>query len=103
MGFLISFMPACFGVWLPFLTLQAGQAQTMFSQVALPPWLRGIMWSSDNSLVGKRLPQYWQWFLSRAKMFRRLNIVSIRLEITLELANIAPAIEIVVGISTLFE
>jgi len=33
----------------------------------------------------------------------RYPIVPIRLEITPELANIAPALEIVVGISTLFE
>ena len=37
------------------------------------------------------------------EMYGRDPIVSIRLEITPELAHLAPALEIVVGISTLFE
>ena len=37
-GFLMSFMPACFGFRPPFLTLHAGQAQTMFVHVAFPPF-----------------------------------------------------------------
>ena len=37
------------------------------------------------------------------KIHSRYPIVSIRLEITPELANIAPALEIIIGISTLLE
>ena len=78
MGPRTSFIPASFGVRPPFLTLQAAQAQTILCQVDLPPILRGMTWSSESSLVAKRLPQYWHLFLSRAKMFRRLNFTSFR-------------------------
>ena len=36
-------MCACFGVRPPLRTLQLTQAQTIFSQVFRPPWLRGVM------------------------------------------------------------
>ena len=50
----------------------------MFSQVVAPPWLRGMTWSSDSSLVTNFLPQYWHWLLSRANRFRRLNLTVCR-------------------------
>src|SRR6516164_1185446 len=40
-GFRMRCMCASFGVRPPFLTLQLTQAQTMFSHVLVPPWLRG--------------------------------------------------------------
>lgn len=77
-GFWVRCMLACLGVRPPFLTLHLAHAHTIFVQVAAPPMLRGTTWSRESSLVGKRLPQYWQLFLSRAKMFRRLNLTSVR-------------------------
>src|SRR5438045_8726455 len=40
-GLRTSVMCACFGVRPPFFTLQLIHAQTIFSQVDCPPWLRG--------------------------------------------------------------
>src|SRR5262249_39334603 len=59
-GLAIRCIWAWSGVRPPFLTLQRTQQQTMFSQVLLPPWLRGSTWSSDSSLVENLRPQYWQ-------------------------------------------
>ena len=42
------------------------QQQTRFSQTVFPPKDRGITWSSESSLVGSLLRQYWQVLLSRA-------------------------------------
>src|SRR5262249_39008052 len=64
------------GVRPPFRTLHFRHAQTMLSQVDTPPWLRGTTWSRLSSAVAKRLPQYWHWLLSRAKMLRRLNFTA---------------------------
>src|SRR5262249_43161365 len=72
-GLRIRLRWACFGVRPPLRTLQATQAQTTFSHVLVPPWLRGTTWSRLSSLVAYFLPQYWHWLLSRAKMLRRLN------------------------------
>ncbi len=36
------------------------------------PWVRGMTWSRLNSLLGKRYPQYWHRFSSRANRLRRL-------------------------------
>src|SRR2546421_10260650 len=72
-GLRIRPMCACFGVRPPLRTLQSMHAHTTFSQELSPPWLRGTMWSRLKSLSAKRLPQYWHWFESRAKMLRRLN------------------------------
>jgi len=49
-GLLDQLYAACFGVRQPFLMLQAAQAQTMFCRIALPPTVRAITWSSENSL-----------------------------------------------------
>src|SRR4051794_32721943 len=57
-GLRIRLMWACLGVRPPLRTLQATQAQTMFSQVLCPPWLRGVTWSRLNSVVGNFRPQY---------------------------------------------
>ncbi len=57
-GLRMRAMCACLGVRPPFLTLQATQAQQMFSQVLWPPWLRGVTWSRLSSVVGNFLPQY---------------------------------------------
>src|SRR5439155_1182802 len=65
-GLVIRCMCACSGVRPPFFTLQRTQQQTMFVQLLLPPWLLGTTWSSDSSVVGMRLPQYWQRLESRA-------------------------------------
>src|ERR1043166_7832146 len=72
-GLRIRLMCACLGVRPPLRTLQSTHAQTMFSHVVVPPWLRGVTWSRLSSLVGYFRPQYWHWLWSRAKMFRRLN------------------------------
>src|SRR5262249_56503637 len=73
-GLRIRLMCACLGVRPPLRTLQPTQAQTMFSQVLWPPWLRGITWSRLSSVVGNLRPQYWHWLLSRPKMLRRVSI-----------------------------
>src|SRR5439155_15977679 len=65
-GLAIRCRCACSGVRPPFLTLHFTQQQTMFSQVLFPPWLLGTTWSSDSSVVGNFLPQYWQRLESRA-------------------------------------
>src|SRR4051794_14179623 len=65
-GLVIRCMCACSGVRPPFLTLHFTQQQTMLVQLLLPPWLLGTTWSSDSSVVGMRLPQYWQRLESRA-------------------------------------
>ena len=58
----------------PARTLWASRAETTPGTPSTP-WLRGTTWSRLNSLVGNFLPQYWHWLLSRAKMFRRLNLI----------------------------
>src|SRR3712207_4253755 len=65
-GLVIRCMCACSGVRPPFLTLHFTQQQTMFSQLLLPPWLLGSTWSSESSVVGNFLPQYWHLLPSRA-------------------------------------
>src|SRR5689334_4276421 len=65
-GLVIRCMCACSGVRPPFLTLHLMQQQTMFSHVLRPPWLLGVTWSRDSSVVGNFLPQYWQRLESRA-------------------------------------
>src|SRR5438270_597453 len=65
-GLVIRCMCACSGVRPPFFTLHLTQQQTMFSHVLLPPWLLGFTWSSDSSVVGIRLPQYWHLLPSQA-------------------------------------
>src|SRR5262249_36354479 len=72
-GLRIRPMCACLGVRPPLRTLQPTQAQTTFSQVLWPPWLRGVTWSRLSSVVGNLRPQYWHWLLSRAKMLRRCD------------------------------
>src|SRR5437867_3338770 len=61
----IRCMCACSGVRPPFFTLHLTQQHTTFSQVLLPPWLLGTMWSSDSSVVENLRPQYWQRLESR--------------------------------------
>src|SRR5688572_30338222 len=65
-GRVIRCMCACSGVRPPFFTLHFTQQHTMFSHELLPPWLLGSTWSSDSSVVGIFLPQYWQRLESRA-------------------------------------
>src|SRR3954462_6095349 len=72
-GFLMSLSPASLGVRPPLRTLHLPEAPTRFSHDVSPPRHVGTMWSRLNSLVANRLPQYWQWLLSRAKMFRRFS------------------------------
>src|SRR3990172_7087377 len=73
MGLRMSFRPASCGVRPPLRTLHRTHAQTRLSQLVSPPRHVGRMWSKLNSLVANRLPQYWQWLPSRAKMLRRFN------------------------------
>src|SRR6476659_2334017 len=72
-GFLKSFSPASCGVRPPLRTLHFTHAHTKFSHDVSPPRHVGTMWSRLSSLVANRLPQYWQWFPSRAKMLRRFS------------------------------
>src|SRR5262245_4520387 len=72
-GLRISFRPASCGVRPPLRTLHRTHAQTRFSQLVSPPRHVGTIWSRLSSLVANRLPQYWQWLLSRAKMLRRFS------------------------------
>ena len=48
-----------------FRALHPVHAQTRLSHVSPPPRERGMTWSSDNSLVGNRFPQYWHVLASR--------------------------------------
>src|SRR3990167_1848612 len=72
-GLRINFILACIGVLPPFFLLQSVQAHTIFVHVVFPLYAFGTMWSKLSSDVGKRRPQYWHLFSSRAKMFRLLN------------------------------
>lgn len=72
-GLLNRAIPAWWGVRPPFLELHFMQLQTMFSHVVCPPNERGMTWSRLNWLMGRAWPQYWHWWLSRAKRFLRLK------------------------------
>ncbi len=51
-------IPACLGVRPPFLLLHFEQQAKVFSQVVLPPWDSGVMWSTVSSEARLRSPQY---------------------------------------------
>src|SRR5881398_3429758 len=60
----------------PLRVLHGMHEQTTFSHVVVPPRSRGTTWSKFKSFRSKRLPQYWQVFLSRSKTLWRVNFTS---------------------------
>src|SRR4051812_49934747 len=61
-------IPAFSGRLSPLRRLHGAQDATMFSQLELPPFERGMTWSTVRF---EREPQYWQVQPSRAKTARR--------------------------------
>ena len=59
-------------VWMPV----AMHANTLFSQVEVPPCDRGITWSIVNSSPPGWQPQYWQAQWSRLNTLRRLKLTA---------------------------
>src|SRR3954447_2484616 len=62
-------MPALSGRWSPLRRLQGAHDATMLSQLELPPFERGMTWSTVRF---EREPQYWHVQPSRAKTARRV-------------------------------
>ena len=62
-------MLAWAGRWSPLRRLQGAQHATMLSHSALPPFDRGITWSTVRF---EREPQYWHVHESRANTARRV-------------------------------
>src|SRR4051794_16769575 len=69
-GLLRGCMPACFGRRSPLRRLHGAQHVTMLSHDEVPPFERGMTWSTVR--CAWPVPQYWQVHLSRAKIARRV-------------------------------
>src|SRR5438067_2895579 len=88
-------IPTCFGRRSPFRRLQGAQHVTMLSQWDVPPFERGITWSTVSEARAE--PQYWQVHLSRAKIARRviLRLCASRGIRTYEISRITAGLGIV--------
>src|SRR5262249_52587589 len=64
-------MPASSGVRSRLRRLHGRHAAATFSHTCSPPRLRGSTWSIESACA----PQYWHWWLSRAKTARRDIVV----------------------------
>src|SRR4051794_40535127 len=70
LGALRGCMFACLGRRSPLRRLQGAQQATMLSHPDVPPFERGMTWSTVR--LPWRLPQYWHDQSSRAKTARRV-------------------------------
>src|SRR3954451_13739089 len=69
-GLFFGCMFACFGSLSPLRRLHGAQQVTMLSHDDVPPFERGITWSTVSDVWP--VPQYWQVQWSRAKIARRV-------------------------------
>src|SRR4051795_11592327 len=69
LGVLRGCIPAFSGMLSPLRRLHGAQDATMLSQLELPPFERGMTWSTGGL---EREPQYWHVHPSRAKTARRV-------------------------------